>query len=246
MHGVWGFQYKRQFEWLKETRQFLYRKISLAQQKTVLEPGCSTALLTEEISKRIPGIAVGLDRNLHALLAAKKRANSLLLVCGDVYTLPFKKETFDAVIFQFFLLWLSDPIAALQEIKRIVCSPGSITTIAEPDYGGRIDFPQDINYGVSIAEKLQEEGADPFVGRKLEYLFRSVSLKHILWNHSSIPFGIELVKQNTNHEWKFIEHLWKSRIPGKLKKMRDREEQFIKEGKRSYFMPVFYCSGLKD
>jgi ubiquinone/menaquinone biosynthesis C-methylase UbiE len=241
----WEFQYTRQFEWLKDTRNFLYKKIQIGLQKHILEPGCSTALLTEEIGKRIDGIAVGVDNDLTILERAKKREKNLSLVCGDVYSLPFKKDSFDSIIFQFFLLWVKHPEDALGEMMRTLMKKGYISAIAEPDYGGRIDFPQSIDYSMYIQEKLKEEGADPHIGRKLEYLFRKSSLTQIQWGLSSIPYGIREVQRNFEDEWKFIERLSPKGLNEERELMRSEERELIKEGKRSYFMPVFYCVGKK-
>lgn len=242
---LWEFQYRRQFEWLKNTRDFLYGKVRLGLQKRVLEPGCSIALITEELSEKIDGMVVGLDKDFNALFSAKKRGKKLSLVCGDVYYLPFKKETFDSVVFQFFLLWVKDSLSAFEEMKRVVIPTGWIISTAEPDYGGRIDFPHTINYSSFIVKSLLEEGADPFVGRKLEYIYRKSSLVNIQWGLTSVPFGIELAGKNFEKEWSFIEKLAKSEISAKLKRMKTMERKFLKEGKRSYFMPVFYCIGRK-
>ncbi len=245
MSLMWKSQYKRQFIWLKDTRNYLYRKTGVVHQKKVLEPGCSIALITEELSNKINGTVIGLDIDFEALSNAKNREGKLLLVCGDTYSLPFKKDTFDSVIFQFFLLWLQSPISALKEMRRIVIPQGCITSIAEPDYGGRIDFPHTISYSSYITSKLKEEGADPFVGRKLEYFYTKSSLNNIKWGLACIPFGLELVKKNFEDEWKFVEKLSQKGLDTKLKSIKKDEIKFIKKGERSYFMPVFYCTGNK-
>lgn len=245
MSILWEFQYRRQFEWLKNTRRFLYRTTSIGIQGRVLEIGCSIALITEELSKKIDGLVIGLDSDLKALLNAKRRQNKLLLVCGDAYYLPFKPETFGSAFFQFFLLWIKDPLSAIREMKNVLIPTGWVVSIAEPDYGGRIDFPLSIDYSSVIIKRLLEEGADPFVGRKLEYFFSKSSLANVQWGLSSIPFGIELVKMNFDKEWDFVEKLAKHEMDPKLKGIKRMEKKFLKEEKRSYFMPVFYCMGRK-
>ncbi len=245
MSSLWEFQYKRQFEWLKETREFLYKKINIGIHKRVLELGCSSGLIIEELLRKLGGMVVGLDKDLDVLLNAKRREKDLSLVCGDVYFLPFRREIFDSVIFQFFLLWLRDTFSAIKEMKRVLIQTGCVLSIAEPDYGGRIDFPHTLNYSSFIIKKLTEEGADPFIGRKLEYLFKKSSLDKIQWGLTSIPFGIKLAEKNFTEEWNFIEKLSKSEIGEELKEIRENEVKFINEGKRAYFMPVFYCTGKK-
>jgi len=239
----WQSQYKRQFKWLNETRNFLYRNLQIGLSRRILEPGCSSALITEEISNKIDGTVVGLDRELNCLLDAKKREEKLLLVCGDIYHSPFKEHTFDSVIFQFLFLWLKKPFCAIKEMKRVLTPEGWIVSVGEPDYGGRIDFPEEIDYSSFIISKLLKEGADPFIGRKMEYIFRKSSLVNIRWDIVSIPFGLNLAEKNFEEEWKFIEKLSSGKINKKLKTIKKREMKCLKEKKRAYFMPVFYTVG---
>ena len=241
----WAFQYRRQFRWLRDTRAHLYRLVSLAQKKVVLEPGCSIALITEEIDNRSNAFVVGLDSDLAALTEAKQRSLKLNLVCGDISAPPFKAGTFDAILFQFFLLWLKQPLQALQTMMEMLQHGGSITAIAEPDYGGRIDFPEEIDYTSTIIERLKKEGADPFVGRKLDYLFRTAMLRNIHWGLASVPFGIERAKQNFELEWQFLAALSPADTDERLEAVKAHEQNLLNEGKRSYFMPVFYCTAEK-
>lgn len=245
MPSLWESQYRLQFEWLKETREFLYRKVGMGLHRRVLEVGCSISLISEELSKKIDGMVVGLDKDFDALFNAKRREEGLLLVCGDVYHLPFKKNLFDSVISQFFLLWLKDPLSAMREITKVTIPGGWIISVAEPDYGGRIDFPNSLDYSSSIIENLLEEGADPFIGRKLEYIFSKSSLNNVQWGLASVPFGVELVEKNFEKAWEFIKKLPILKTDAEIKELKRKEQRFIKEGKRSYFMPVFYCIGRR-
>lgn len=241
----WQFQYRRQFRWLRDTRAYLYRLTSLARRSIVLEPGCSVALITEEIRKRSGALVVGLDPDLAALVDAKRRSPNLPLVCGDIYFPPFRHETFDAIVFQFFLLWLEDPTRALRIMSILLQKGGSITAMGEPDYGGRIDFPSAVNYNDFIIHRLEKEGADPFIGRKLQHLFRNARFREIQWGLASTPFGFEQAKEHYRSEWEFLSGLSGSRENPQLRALMELEQQALDQGKRSYFMPVFYCTAEK-
>lgn len=241
----WKFQYKRQFKWLQDTRWYLYRKISLGLQKRILELGCATALITEEIYRKHNKTVIGVDKDLDILMKAKKRERNLLLVCGDVYRLPFPDCVFDSTFFQYFLMWLKKPLPALNEMKRILASGGWLISAGEPDYGGRVDFPQSLSLTSLIIENLLSSEADPFVGRKLEYLFRNRSLTEIEWGLASQPSDLEFVKANLEEEWDFIEKIVGKKYSQKIKDKKIKEKEFISLNKRSYFTPVFYCIGKK-
>ncbi len=242
---AWEFQYRRQYTWLNDTRKYLYREVDIARSRKVLEAGCSIALVAEELRKRIDGTVVGIDVDIQALGEAKMRDEKLLLVCGDIYNLPFKRDTFDCVLFQFFLLWLKRPLNAIRAMINTISPGGWLLAMAEPDYGGRIDFPSAVNNSSVIQKKLREEGANPLIGRELEFLFREASLENVKWGISSIPFGIKLCRQNFEDEWRFIELLSKTDNKHELKAMRRKEKNLLDQGRRAYFAPVFHCSGRK-
>ena len=57
---------------------------------------------------------------------------------------PMQTELFDIVYCHFLLLWVSDPLQALLEMKRVAKEGVHILAFAEPDYTGRIDKPRDL------------------------------------------------------------------------------------------------------
>ena len=61
---------------------------------------------------------------------------------GDVYHLGFEDGTFDVVHAHQVLQHLSDPVAALTEMRR-VCRPGGLVAARDGDYGGFFWFPED-------------------------------------------------------------------------------------------------------
>jgi len=50
---------------------------------------------------------------------------------GDVYAMDFPEKSFDAVHAHQVLQHLSDPIAALREMRR-VCAPGGLVAVRMP------------------------------------------------------------------------------------------------------------------
>ena len=225
----WEFLYNAQFKWLKETRNYLYRMVRIASQERILEVGCSTALVAEELSKKIDATVIGLDKNYSILRHTKNRNKNLHLICGDVYQLPFKKNIFDTVITQFFLLWLTEPITALSKIREIIKSNGWFIAAGEPDYGGRIDFPDPIDYASYISKNLKSEGADPFIGRKLEYIFLKAELQDIKWGLASIPFGLTLSEENMKLSSDFLKNIATAETISELKKLLRIEKHYIKK-----------------
>ena len=61
---------------------------------------------------------------------------------GDVYHLDFADDTFDVVHAHQVLQHLTDPVAALGEMRR-VCRPGGLVAARDGDYGGFFWFPDE-------------------------------------------------------------------------------------------------------
>ena len=88
---------------------------------------------------------------------------------GDVYQLAFEDGTFDVVHAHQVLQHLSDPVAALAEMRR-VCRPGGLVAARDGDYGGFFWFPADP--GLDEWQALYRDvaralGGEPDAGRHL-------------------------------------------------------------------------------
>jgi SAM-dependent methyltransferase len=62
---------------------------------------------------------------------------------ADRHTLPFQ-PVFDVTFCHFLLLWVSNPEKVVAEMGRVT-RPGGSVRLAEPDYGGRIDYPESLS-----------------------------------------------------------------------------------------------------
>jgi len=158
----------------KRAREFVYRHTEIYSAKHVLEIGCGTGIITEEIASRTQGQVVGIDINREFLEIAKARikAKNVEFLEMDAHNLDFQSRHFDVVYFANFLLWAQSPEKVFSEIARVLKSNGYIGILSEPDYGGRIDYPCEEIKNAVIA-KLCQEKADPFIGRKLRQLCKS-------------------------------------------------------------------------
>ena len=61
---------------------------------------------------------------------------------GDTYDLDFEDNTFDIVHAHQLLQHLTEPVAAIREMRRVV-RPGGIVALRDADYGGMIWAPTD-------------------------------------------------------------------------------------------------------
>ena len=114
----------------------------------VLDVGCGPGTITADLAARVPdGGVVAIDAAADVLDLARAEAGrrgqaNVRFEVGDVYELGFEDASFDVVHAHQVLQHLSDPVAALREMRR-VGRPGGLVAARDGDYGGFIWFPED-------------------------------------------------------------------------------------------------------
>ncbi|MFX1516078.1 MAG: methyltransferase domain-containing protein [Promethearchaeota archaeon] len=168
--------YEDQLEWTISARKRLYRKMDLFHAKNILEVGSGTGALLREIQAINPRAKlVGLDWNLLALNFSHQESLNPYNICGKGELLPFPSNSFDITLCHYFLMWVKEPLIILREMSRVTRMGGWIACLAEPDYGGRLDYPASELWEELLLESLSAN--DPFIGRKLRALFSRVALQ---------------------------------------------------------------------
>lgn len=113
---------------------------------SVLDVGCGPGSITLDFARLVsPGKVIGLERSRTAVEAAriageKAKAANVAFVEGDVYRLDFANDSFDVVHAHQVLQHLSDPTAALREMRR-VCKPGGVVAVRDADYSAMSWYP---------------------------------------------------------------------------------------------------------
>ena len=143
-------------------RKVVYRQARLATRRRILDAGAGTGLVSEEIASRTGSEVVALDK-----VCFENPVKWIHRVTGVIEKMPFKPEAFDAVVFNFVVLWLTDPVAALREASRVLSKDGVLLFLAEPDLTRRCDEP-DTGLGRMIAETVKKVGGNPDAGSLLE------------------------------------------------------------------------------
>ena len=89
-----------------------------------LEVGCGTG---RNLPRYPPSARVmGIDPSLDSLRRARRRAPAVPLVCASAEALPFRATSFDTVAISLVLCSVSDPGAALAEVRRVLRDPGAV------------------------------------------------------------------------------------------------------------------------
>ena len=186
-------------------RRELYRRVRLASRKSVLDVGCGEGTITREMAGICKGKVLGVDIDSQMIAAAKDQPGKASFTTGDAYTLNFKKSEFDLITCHWLLLWLKKPEAALKEFRRVLKRDGTLLIACEPDFGGRMVFPESASLYKEIISALASQGANPLMGRKIPGLlsdagFRATSgLYPGLWDGilSSVSLDSEIDWINT-------------------------------------------------
>lgn len=107
--------------------------------KKILEIGCGVGGIISRLDPAENEL-VGIDISSFALNIAREKHSQITFVCGNAEQLPFKKESFDGVLFPNVIEHLLLPLEALREIYRILKENGVfiISTPNRLQLGNRI------------------------------------------------------------------------------------------------------------
>ncbi len=241
----WHKRFKVQAQWTEGLRLYFFNLIKEDHITRVLDIGCGTGALLPDLEVLSPGHIIGADLNLDYLYLAQAYSPGADLLGANVYSLPFPDNSFDVVLCHYFLMWVNDPPHALDEMKRVTRTGGTVVAFAEPDYGGRIDHPPQFN---SIREyqtsALSDAGADPLLGRKLRSLFQQAGFSEIYAGVYQGSWSSESSQEEIDSEWKVLSSDLSGYLSrAELKELGRNEEIAREKGDRLVFVPTFYAWG---
>jgi hypothetical protein len=128
-------------------------------------------------------------------------------------------------------------------MRRVTRSGGFVLVLAEPDYGGRIDYPDVLHpLGELQRKALLRQGADPLIGRQLGSLMGQAGFSNVetgvlggQWTQSPDLKGQAM-------EWSVLEDDLQGMVTADtLRNLRRADEEAWQRGERILFVPTFYA-----
>lgn len=241
----WNERYRQQAGWTQALREHLYQQIGLTAGQRVLEVGCGTGAITSHLGRFSPVRAFGLDHNAGFLSLAREEQPGVGFVCADALHIPHPNAAFYVTLSHLFLLWMAEPQRALAEMRRVTRPGGWVLALAEPDYGGRIDYPPRLaELGRLQAAALRRQGADPIRGRELAHLFIEAGFIQVEAGLLGGRFAVAQSLQGFEQEWQVIQADLEGQVSlTDLEELRRLDEAARRKGERILFVPTFYAIG---
>lgn len=238
----WHTRYSQQAQWTRALREYVFERTGLNDAQRVLEVGCGTGAILSELQSA--PTKYGLDIDPAVLTECHVNAPDALLVQGNALALPYADRSFDIVYSHFLLLWVSDPLHVLLEMKRLVRSGGYVIAFAEPDYINRVDEPRELTeLGKWQTEALARQGADPSIGARLAELFFQAEIPIVETGTIQGPDS-EPSHEEWELEWDVIESDLAGRHPdADIQKMKQRDRQARERGIRRLHVPTHFAWG---
>lgn len=243
----WHQRYLQQADWTRQVRQYLYHKAGLENARRILDVGCGTGALLIEMNDLRGTQVHGLDISRENLIQAQSHSPGSDLLQGDAHSLPYADGAFDIAFCHFVLLWVNRPDRVVAEMKRVVRRGGAVLLLAEPDYGGRIDYPEELAVlGRLQREALSQQGSDPDTGRKLSGLLNSCGLEEVETGVLGGHWSRRDPGSGSESEWDVIRSDLEGRLtPQELTRLEKLDARAWERGVRVLFVPVFFGWGKK-
>lgn len=172
--------------WDKENKR--YQDFGLRDNMKVVELGSGPGFLVEKVLEHYPNsqlTGVEIDSFLCEYAKSHLYENypeRVQIVEGSILDIPFPDNSFDFAITRLVIEHLSDPVAAIKEVKRIL-KPNGKCVFIDNDFEMHIMASPHTAHLRNLYDAYcacrQSEGGNPTIGRELPWLLQEAGLKNI-------------------------------------------------------------------
>ena len=122
--------------WSRRMSVALADEAGIAPGMRVLDVGCGTGALTEELVRRVtPQLVSAVDPSPSFVSAMRERLRGVDVREASAEQLPFEDGSFDAALAQLVVHFMADPVAGLVEMRRVT-RRGGVVVASVWDYAG--------------------------------------------------------------------------------------------------------------
>lgn len=234
-----------------EERHPIYIRAGLKDAQLVLDVGCGSGSVTKDLAAHTNGTVIALDDSPDMVDTAKKMledSKNVQMCTGDAHSLPFGDNYFDIAICNLVLMWSRNPQQVVNEMARVVKSGGRVVASLEPDFGGKIHWPENDRVDPIFAgEAIKRRGGDPHIGRKLRMLFVRAGLEVEVGIGNQRIWGCDEDRASYLRSRDFYWNVLGKAGMGddEIKKWEDEYMKSLDEGIQLNFFPQFYAIGVK-
>ncbi|MEV4349090.1 methyltransferase domain-containing protein [Actinoplanes sp. NPDC049596] len=165
----------RSHRWRTAENSAAYLLPHLSSGVSVLDIGCGPGTITADFASLVtPARVTALEVKPEALdLAraeiARRGLATVDFAVGDVHALDFADGSFDVVHAHQVLQHVTDPVAALREMRRVT-RPGGVIAVRDSDYKAFAWYPElpELDEWMALYQKIARgNGGEPDAGRRL-------------------------------------------------------------------------------
>lgn len=187
VHGYSEIEHDRLMDQANTLTDLLHHDTCYTKDELVLEAGCGVGAQTITLAGRNQQTNfVSVDISEESLKAAETRIksaglNNVTFKQADIFNLPFDENAFDHIFICFVLEHLSNPLDAINRLKKVL-KPGGTITCIEGDHGSAYYYPENEKAGrcIDCLVQLQHEaGGNALIGRSLYPLLSQSQLQQI-------------------------------------------------------------------
>jgi len=189
----------RSHSWRTIANSAAFLEPHLVSGQKVLDVGCGPGTITLELGERVsPGLVKGIDRSADIIELAQQnkgesKNSNVQFEVGDTYAMRFDDASFDVVYAHQILQHLTDPVAALREMRRVL-TPGGLLAVRDSDYDSFVWYPENpslTRWMNLYHEVTRANGANDDAGRLLHSWVRQAGFSAMEVGSSTWTFQTE-------------------------------------------------------